>query len=175
MSAYPLTSSTPANLDRRLKMLILIAEDEDSKLTRLREFVSEAFPNDEVREARSVRGTIDALQEKAPDLLLLDMSLPTYDIAAGESGGRPQGFGGIEVVRHMERDEIRVPTLVVTQHPVIPKDGKLVDLKDIEKMVRDETPDNFRGLIYYDTVSGGWKKDLLTAILSVANEGTESR
>lgn len=151
-------------------MLILLAEDEDSKRERLRAFLNEALPTWDLRETKAVRSTIDSLREKTPDILILDMSLPTFDIAAGEPGGRPQGFGGIEVVRYLERDGLSVPIVVVTAHPAIPKDGQMIPLSGIEKMVADESPNNFKGLVYYNTLTGGWKGELQSLLTTIQNE-----
>lgn len=152
-------------------MILMLAEDEDSKREKLRKFLRDAFPHADVRETKSVRSTTKALRSgPLPDLLILDMSLPTFDIAAGEPGGRPQGFGGVEVVRHLERDGASLPIIVVTQHPAIPKDGKMIDLAGIETLVRSEAEKSFRGLIYYNTLSGNWQKELLLLINDIFNE-----
>lgn len=145
-------------------MIVAIAEDEDSKRGKLRAFVEERFPGVTIIETKSVRGTTKALKKTNVDLLLLDMSLPTFDIAAGEPGGRPQGFGGIEVVRYLERDEVRIPLIVVTAHPAISKDGELYDVSAIGQMVEAETPNNYRGLVYFNTLTGAWRGQLLEMI-----------
>jgi CheY-like chemotaxis protein len=155
-------------------VIVLVAEDEDSKRERISAVLRDAFPRMTLMEARSVRSAIRKLRDTPPDILILDMSLPTFDIAAGEPGGRPQGFGGIEVVRHMERDDVSVPIIVVTQHPVIPKDGRLIELAGLEAMVRAESPSGFRGLIYYNTLTGLWRGELL-ALMTQTMDELESR
>lgn len=156
-------------------MILMLAEDEDSKREKIRNFLRDAFPRADLMETKSVRSTIKALRaDRLPNLLILDMSLPTFDIAAGEPGGRPQGFGGIEVVRHLERDGTNIPFIVVTQHPAIPKDGKMIELAGMEEMVRRESPRCFRGLIYYSALSGNWQSELLIMMNDTINsEGDE--
>lgn len=156
-----------------MQMLLLLAEDEDSKRERLKAFLSDALAGWSVQETKSVRSTIDALRQQTPSILILDMSLPTFDIAAGEPGGRPQGFGGIEVVRYLERDGLAVPIIVVTQHPAIPKDGQMIPLAGIEQMVMEESPSNFKGLVYYNTLTGGWKGELLSLLTAIQDERSD--
>ena len=153
-------------------MHIALAEDEDSKREKIRAFVSKTFVSAEISETRSVRATTRLFRTSARtiDLLLLDMSLPTFDIAAGEPGGRPQGFGGIEVVRYLKKDGISVPIIVITQHPAIARDEELIDLDRIGEMVRMEAPLDYKGLIYYNTLTGQWR-DQLEALIRVVFEG----
>lgn len=155
-------------------MRIALAEDEDSKREKIKAFLGETYPQAVIIESRSVRGTTKAIRAgPCPDLLLLDMSLPTFDIAAGEPGGRPQGFGGIEVVRYLARDDLHLPIIIITQHPAIPKDGELIKLSEVGNMVRQEAPANYQGLIYYNTLTGIWRGELKTLIDSILEVGSQ--
>src|SRR4051812_42581245 len=95
-------------------MRILLVEDEAPKRDNIRSLLSQMALLEGVQEARSVGSAIRALRSGSFDLILLDMSLPTFDIVAGESGGRPQGFGGVEVLRYMDRFQVTTPAIVVT-------------------------------------------------------------
>ena len=83
-------------------MNVLLIEDEDPKLEGIQKYLRERHPTFHVTVARSVKSGLAALRIQLPDLLLLDMSLPTFDITESEPGGRPQGFGGIEIVRYLD-------------------------------------------------------------------------
>ncbi|MCQ8779993.1 response regulator, partial [Escherichia coli] len=85
------------NIPRALK--VLLVEDEGPKQAHVVNFLG-FLGEVSVNVARSVTSAMTCLEIETPDLLLLDMSLPTFDIGEGEAGGRPQGFGGIEVLRH---------------------------------------------------------------------------
>ena len=142
-------------------MEILIVEDDDAKRDRLAAFLSLEFGHLTVRYARSVNSAIDRLLEHIPDLILLDMSLPTYDIGPGERGGRPQGFGGMEVLSSMERFEIKAPVLIVTQYEAFAHEGEEINHIELSDQLASAFPDMFAGLIYFNTVFGEWE-DLLT-------------
>lgn len=141
-------------------MRLLIVEDEAPKLRNVRELAEELGLFSSVEEARSVGGALQLLRVKQFDLILLDMSLPTFDIGNGESGGRPQGFGGQEVLRYMGRYRLATPVVVVTAFEAFAEQGKAIDLKALERSLSADHPANFRGVILYNTMFSTWRDGL---------------
>jgi CheY-like chemotaxis protein len=140
---------------------ILLVEDEDPKRIHVTTFIQECAVNASIVTAKSVNSALDALEDSVPDLLLLDMSLPTFDVGDGEPGGRPQGFGGIEILRHMTYAGIDCPTLVITGYEAFPREaGKPVDLTQLRRELEDEFPEVFRGILHYNSTFDEWKVDL---------------
>jgi hypothetical protein len=117
-------------------------------------------PQATIRSARSVRAAIFELQRAAPNLLVLDMSLPTFDIGPNEPGGRPQNLGGIEVLRYMDLYEITSPTIVVTGYEAFSKGGQAIDHPSLNNDLQREHPRCYVGLIYYNSLFSNWKKEL---------------
>ena len=153
-------------------MKVLIAEDEYQKLRHLREFIAVNVPESEILEARSVRSALDKLEDERPDLVLLDMSLPTFDVAPGESGGRPQGFGGAEVMRFMEFLELTAPVVVVTAYEGFEDKGKSVDLSVLEARLREDHPGTFRGIVYYSGLASDWQIPLKALVDKASGQHT---
>lgn len=85
---------------------ILLVEDEAPKSTHIATFLKSICPSVSIHLARSVNSACNFLENEHSDLVILDMSLPTFDVCDRETGGRPQGFGGIEVLRFMTMEEI---------------------------------------------------------------------
>lgn len=141
-------------------MRILIADDETPKLNRLDEFVRTVYPLADIDFARSVKSAIASMTALLPDLVLLDMSLPTFDVAPGEPGGRPQGFGGIEVLRYMDFYELAAPVIVVTQYEAFTEKGKNVDLRSLSDRMRSDHGSSFRDCVYFGRIHDEWQKDL---------------
>lgn len=140
---------------------ILLVEDEDPKRLHVMDFIGSCAANASIITAKSVNSALDALQEETPDLILLDMSLPTFDVGDGEPGGRPQGFGGIEILRHMTYAGIDCPTLVITGYEAFPREaGRPVDLTQLRQELEEEFPDVFRGVLHYNSTFDEWKVDL---------------
>jgi CheY-like chemotaxis protein len=145
-------------------MKILLIEDEDPKLVGIQRFLKELDPTFEVAVARSVKGGIFQLKQDKPSLLLLDMSLPTFDITSSEPGGRPQGFGGIEIIRYLDSVEDIVPTIVVSAYEAFTKDGKNIELKELAEELRAEFPETIRGVVFFNPIHGAWSEELAELI-----------
>ncbi len=148
-------------------MNLLIVEDEAPKLQNVRELAQELALFECLDEARSFGSALKALRARAFDLIILDMSLPTFDIGNGESGGRPQGFGGQEVLRYMSRFKLTTPVIVVTAFEAFAEKGKAIDLKALEKSLLAEHPNIFRGVVFYNTMFTTWRDELRKLVKSV--------
>jgi CheY-like chemotaxis protein len=112
-----------------------------------------------------VNSALDEIEKELPDLLLLDMSLPTFDIDERESGGRPQGFGGLEILRQMKLAELQCPTIVITGYEAFLREtGKPLELSELRKELIEEFPDILLGVLHYDSTFDEWKKELKNAL-----------
>lgn len=87
-------------------MKILIIEDDKNKLKQVTSFLRKIYINTEIIERYSYNSGIrELLTGSRFDLLLLDMSMPTFDITSVESGGRPKPFAGKEILRKLKKKE----------------------------------------------------------------------
>lgn len=141
-------------------MRVLIADDEEPKLASIVDWLSIFSASSEILTSRSVRSSIETILRESPDLVLLDMSLPTFDISSGENGGRPQGFGGIEVLRNLEFYGANTKVIVVTQYEAFDENGKHVDLRVLRERLTKESPGIFVDCVYYNAISDDWKVEL---------------
>jgi CheY-like chemotaxis protein len=148
-------------------MRILLIEDEAPKQGHIRAALEEIRPTANISVARSVRSAIQEMQTSPPDLMLLDMSLPTYDVGPQESGGRPQNLGGIEVLRYMDLYDLAFPTIVITAYEAFSKNGKPVDHGSLDVQLQAEHPSSYRGLIYYNSLFSEWRVELSALIKKV--------
>jgi CheY-like chemotaxis protein len=145
-------------------MNVLLVEDEDPKLAPVLRYLEEQHPDLIVSVVRSVKSALAALREQIPDLLLLDMSLPTFDISESEPGGRPQGFGGIEIVRYLDSVDARVPIIVLSAYEAFSRDGKNIQLKTLGSEMMRDYPELIIGIVYFNPIQGIWGKELSDAI-----------
>jgi CheY-like chemotaxis protein len=154
------------------KSYVLIAEDDEPKLLRLKDFLGTEFPDCQIEARRSATTALAALREKLPDLLLLDMSLPTYEIGPGEQGGRPQDFGGLAVMDFMAFEELNAPVVIVTQYETFPiAKGEDMTLEDVAAKAKDDHPGIFKGLVYYNSVMSTWQEKLAELVRGIILEG----
>ncbi len=96
-------------------MKILLVEDDEDKRDQLSTFLLTNVSDDLII-TKSLQSAIRALISNTFDLIFLDMSMTTFDITPTEMGGRPQPFGGREVLLQMKRRSIFTPVVVVTQY-----------------------------------------------------------
>lgn len=151
----------------------LLVEDEGPKLAHIRRFMRESFSNVSVSDARSVSTALDAIDEEVFDLLLLDMSLPTFDVGHGEHGGRPQGFGGIEILRHISMAGLALPTIVLTGYEAFPDEaGTLIDLNTLRARMTEEFPETVVAVVHFNSSLDDWKMSLRPVIERIIRGGT---
>ena len=141
-------------------MKVLVIEDDEFKQRRIAQAVREFWPAVEVLLERSVNSGLNGIVQQHPDLVLLDMSLTTFDVGPNEPGGRPQNFGGIEVLRQMERRNLVIPVIVITQHERFATGTKEVHLQTLHEELAKDHAQVFRGLVYYNSAAGGWERHL---------------
>lgn len=141
-------------------MRILLVEDEAPKRANVRSLVEGMNINAVITEARSVGSAIRQLRRETFELVLLDMSLPTFDVGAGESGGRPQGFGGIEVLRYMDRFKVTAPAIVITAYPAFASGDQEIDLSSLSEKLKIDHPHSFSDLVFYNSMFSTWRVEL---------------
>jgi len=145
-------------------MRVLYVEDDQHKARQVDEMLRSCIDDVHTTVAQSVNSGKRALAAGQFDLVVMDMSLPTFDIGPGEPGGRPQGFGGIEVIQFMERRDISIPVIVVTQFDRFGSGGDEMDLEDLESILRTEHGALFQGLVFFNSASTAWKRKLVGLI-----------
>jgi hypothetical protein len=100
------------------------------------------------------------LEDYQPDVVLLDMSLPTSEKEDGRIGGRGRIYGGRELMAEMEFMEITPKVIVVSQFETFREDGVSVDLTVLLKELEQEFPHLYVGGVFYSTVDNTWEARL---------------
>ncbi|WP_186204779.1 response regulator [Burkholderia gladioli] len=139
---------------------ILIVEDSEAKLSSIQALLEREIPDARIRTAFSVRSAIDDLVEFMPDVIIADMSLPTYDIEVRERGGTPRPFGGIEVFETLERHDLVIPVIVVTSYPLITDGHESLGLKELSRRLASDFPETFEGTVYFDSAYSDWETEI---------------
>lgn len=140
-------------------MNVLLIEDDETKRRNIVTYVKKLGENN-ITTSGSVNSSVRLLRQQTFDLVLCDMSLPTFDVKAGERGGRPQGFGGREIMRQMIRFEIKTPVIIITQYATFGGPYENMALEELATQLSTEQPTNYKGLVYYNSAFDTWKNDL---------------
>ena len=81
------------------------------------------------------------------DLVILDMSLPTYNITSTESGGDKKPVAGKNIMKRMLNKQIFSPVVVITQFETF--DDDKISLESLNKEFETSFSQIWKGTIYY--------------------------
>lgn len=153
-------------------MNILLIEDETTKAAKIIKCLNDLDQSNVIQMAKSVTTGIDAVHGYTFDLIILDMSLPTFDISKDEYGGKPQGFGGKEILREMLNYEMLTPVIVITAYEAFSENGNAGKVKEqtfneIKEELELDYPDFYCGIVKYETIFDEWQHQLKKLIKSI--------
>lgn len=150
-----------------LHMEFLIIEDDDIKLSQIKDFLDEHYQESIIHIAKSIQSGVKLLKSQKYDIILLDMTLPTFDFGANDDGGRIRAYGGREILRQMDRKKIVSPVVVITQFDRFGKGSNTLALEELDKELNNDHKNNYRGCVYYNAAYQNWKNDLLVILTSI--------
>lgn len=150
-------------------MRILFIEDHPYKLGQVLSFLKEFYPDSHVDVRNSYNSGLKelVLYNSKYDLLLLDISMPNYDISSEESGGEFIPLAGKLILKEMYLREISTKAIVVTMHGNFEDGTKLAEL---DETLRKEFSDNYIGYVYFTVVNSEWKTQLASLIKKHQND-----
>ncbi|MBS0426750.1 MAG: hypothetical protein JSR41_05630 [Proteobacteria bacterium] len=148
---------------------ILIVEDDEPKLQQIVETVRAAVPRAILLTTKSLNGACRALDEDLFDLVLLDMTLPTFEGGkTANASGRQRTQGGRDFLRYMWESEISSRVYVVSQFRDFPDDRETtIGLDVLGNQLRVEFPSLYRDSIYFEHKSTAWKNELIAVLKDV--------
>jgi CheY-like chemotaxis protein len=139
-------------------MKILVVDDYEEKLNEIEKFLLSEFSNIQVSKTRSYQSGLKEILTKEFNLILLDMSMPTYDISKGEKGGQKKPFAGKEILRQMQRKNISVPVIIITQFKTFGESPKSLSLQELNIELNQFK--NYIDTVFYVYGNIAWNKDL---------------
>ena len=140
-------------------MHILIVEDDDDKRGQIVKFVSEEISRNYL-EVRSLQTALRAIIKEKFDLILLDMTMTTFDVASGQQGGRPQSYAGKELLLQMARRDIRYPVIVVTQFDIFEPNGEKITLEQLDQDLYRQFPEIYLGAVHFNVKYDDWREKI---------------
>jgi DNA-binding NarL/FixJ family response regulator len=146
-------------------MNIIIIEDNEFKRKKLYDFLIDLESIKTIDTAFSYSSGLNKCLNNNYDLLILDMSMPTYDKSTLETGGRFRTYGGKEILRQLKRKNKSKPFIVVSQYPKFSENEETLSLEEIGNSLFELFPIDYLGLVFYDTSSAVWKSELEKLIL----------
>lgn len=141
-------------------MTILIVEDDENKRVQLSEYLKLLIPTEIVLLERSLQSGVRRVKDELFDLVILDMTLPRYDVSPDEPSDDTHIFGGREFLSQMDRFDIHTPVVVFTQFEVFGKPPNEMRLEDLDRELSEEYSSTYQGAVYYHASLNSWKDEL---------------
>jgi DNA-binding NarL/FixJ family response regulator len=139
-------------------MNILIIEDNPLKREKVHEFLSANYAV-RLSEAASYNSGLNlALSEKF-DLVILDMSMPTFDRTDVTHGGRFRTLAGKEIVLRLEKQRRLVPFVILTGYSDFSFNSQSLSIAEIDESLL-ALGDKYFGCVLFDAAESIWKDKL---------------
>ena len=146
-------------------MNVLIIEDDPQKAERVLAVVKLASPDAVVDICRSYQSALRFFeQERDVALVILDVSLPTFDPDPEVRHGRPRPLGGYDIMRKMKRIRKLPAVVILTALENFGSSTQQYSFEQLNQKCKEEFPDNFRGAIYYSQSRTTWRDQLIDVI-----------
>lgn len=128
-------------------MRILIVEDNLNKLKQIRDLLEKKYLGCEVHETYAFNSGVKMVLNDNWDLVVLDMSLPTYNITHTEGGGDKKPVAGKNIMKRMLNKKIFSPVVVITQFETF--DDDKISLESLNEEFAKQYDQIWKGTIYY--------------------------
>lgn len=143
-------------------MKVLIIEDNSLKREKVVEFFLSKY-SAEIEEAASYNGALAAAWDRKFDLLVLDMSMPTFDRSEITQGGRFRTLAGKEVATKLKRGGRLVPFVVLTGYKDFSLDSKSLSIQQIHDLLVC-LGDEYKGCIVFNSADVQWQEELTMVV-----------
>ncbi len=153
-------------------MNILIIDDDEPKRTEIGRFISESGFSTDLKFSFSYQSGLKSIMTGTYDIVVLDMSLTTYDpTIPNPRGGRPRPFGGLDILKEIKRKKIGISVIVITQFSIL-KEGETEQMTfdELANHLADNYQDVCLGTIYYQHSDQGWQEHLASLLNQEKND-----
>lgn len=144
---------------------ILLVEDYEEKAKNIKSFLSSEFPFIEVECCTSYNAAQEEIYDNYQQyaLILLDMSMSTYDLVSDASGGQPEPSAGQYILEGMFLRSILNPVIVVTMYNVFGRK----ELSAFDEELKSKYPQNYKSYVFYSSQKSDWKEHLKKQIKTI--------
>lgn len=135
-------------------MNLLLIEDDEYKADQITNYLSEEGHSVDLR--ISFQSGMRQILSFAYDAILLDMSIPTFDIGRMNTGSRHRPFGGKDILQELKRRGLDIPVIVMTQYKVFEEGRDNITLQELGDNLKKEFDHIYVDMIYFDASSADW-------------------
>lgn len=137
---------------------ILLIEDDEPKLVQIQDFLRTFSSFFEVTTARSLSSACKNIDSNDFDIVLLDMSLPTFDGGkTANASGRQKTYGGKDILAYLWEIERECKVYVITQFKDFPGEEGALNLPELHAQLKRDFPSLYIDHVYFENSSDSWK------------------
>lgn len=148
---------------------IILVEDDVKKMEDISEFLCRELNITDIVIKESYQSGIKELITKSYDLLLLDMSIPTFTKSPDEPGGPYEKFGGYLILKELARKEKLIQTILITMFDDFGESDASITINQLDSSLKEEFSPHFLGSVFYHAKENKWKEHLRKLILNNSN------
>jgi CheY-like chemotaxis protein len=141
-------------------MRILLIEDDANKADQIMTMLPKLCDAPETEVRRSFQSGLKEAVLGSYDVVLLDMTMPNYDVTQREPGGKERRYAGKEIMRQIARRQKPLPIIIITQYEQFEENGETIKFPELVKLLKTDFPDNFVGAVFYQAGSIAWADEL---------------
>jgi CheY-like chemotaxis protein len=146
---------------------VLIIEDDPQKAERVVSVVKQAAPEAAIDVCRSYQSGLKFFESgRQASLIILDVSLPTFDPDPAARHGRPRPMGGYDIMRKLKRIGKQPPVVILTALENFGTPTQQYSFEQLKQKCKAEFSENFRGAIYYSQSRTSWRDQLVEVIMA---------
>ena len=148
---------------------VLLVEDDENKRLQIVNTLNTRSEVGSITQAKSYKSGLRALLGEEFDLVLLDMTLPMFDVGPNEHGGKTEVYAGRDLFKQMERRRIFTPVILITQYTSFGEGEEQLTLDELDSHLGKQHPNQYLGHVYYDAVQEEWKTTLDNLLASFSD------
>ncbi|MBC8988491.1 hypothetical protein H9X96_22330 [Pedobacter sp. N36a] len=152
------------------KIKILLIEDDRKKSDDIVNYIVTNFPNSSIELKESYHSGLKSLIKDSYDLLLLDMSMPTWDRSPVENGGDYEKFGGIKILKELGRKKRLLPTILITMFDNFGESDNSITLDQMDAVLKSDYNEAYVGSVFYRSDISQWENDLNLLMSKIQND-----
>ncbi|MEG1271922.1 MAG: response regulator [Acinetobacter sp.] len=143
--------------------MIYIIEDSDLKIQKIEAFLlSNGIQKEGLCIFKSYQTGTKAILSNPPKLVILDMSIPTFDKTINSREGRLRPLGGYDVMKKIAFKNIKTKVVVLTQLEFFGEGSEKKSFDQLREKCFENFPEIFLDCIYYSPTNFSWQQTLLS-------------
>lgn len=140
-------------------MNILIVEDDDYKLSRIKSFTIEEVVSASITACGSLKEALEIISKNMYDLVFIDMAIPSHPTIAGQGTSVQFNTGGLEVIMELAAMGRADLCVIITQYPDIEISGEYIPISLVKKRLPALLECDVLACILYDDTTN-WQVEL---------------